>query len=114
MKKYTGKIFMTGLVVFLFVSAGIGFYYMENYEDIYYTKVDNTKVKELIENKQYEYSLTSYNQKGKKKVLQFKTSRKLKEGAYLKLTVLISGVHQWEEVEEEKLPIATSKKLVSE
>lgn len=110
MQEYIGKILMAIFILALFILAGLGLYYVDTYEDNYYTKVDNTKVKELLEEKKYEYSLISYNKNGRKKTLHFKTSRKLKEGAYLKLTVRSSGVHKWEEVTLEDIPSKASKK----
>ncbi len=111
MKKYTGKIAMAGLIILLFVGAGLGLYYVEHYEDFYYTQVDNTKVKELVENKEYRYSLMSYNKNGKKKELSFKTSRKLKEDAYLKLTIRSLGVHRWEEIDIKDIPSKAIEKM---
>lgn len=112
MQEYIGKILMAIFILALFILAGLGLYYVDTYEDNYYTKVDNTKVKELLEEKEYEYSLTAYNKGGKKKTFHFKTSRELKEGAYLKLVVRSSGVHKWEEVEEKDIPTRASKKIV--
>ncbi len=94
-----------GIIIFLGL-CGLFYYYMEYGKDFYYTKVDNTKLEKLISSDmQYEYTLISYNKTGRKKEIKFKTSRKLKENAYLKLEVLsISGVHSWEEVSYEELP----------
>ena len=52
----------------------------------------------------YEYTLDSYNENGKKKEIKFKTSRELKEDAYLMLEVRILGVHSWKEVQVNELP----------
>lgn len=41
---------------------------------------------------------------GKKKEIKFKTSRELREEAYLKLEVMATGVHAWEEVQYDELP----------
>ena len=42
---------------------------------------------------------------GKKKDIEFKTSRELREDAYLKLEVmLVRGVINWKEVQEDELP----------
>ncbi len=84
----------------------IAFYILENYEVIYYTKIDNTKIQSIsaTDDMKYEYTLNSYNKNGKKKEIKFKTSRKLKDNAYLKLEVRVIGVHSWEEVEYNELP----------
>ena len=53
---------------------------------------------------EYKYTLECYNEKGKKKELKFKTSRELKEDAFLKLEVKTLGVHSWKEVQYDELP----------
>ena len=62
-------------------------YFFENYESVYYTQIDNTKIEKLssTDDMKYEYTLDCYNENGKKKELKFKTSRELKEDAFLKL-----------------------------
>lgn len=46
----------------------------------------------------------------KKKEFTFKTSRELREDAYLKLKVLaITGVNNWEEVQFDELPDKVQK-----
>ena len=52
----------------------------------------------------YEYTLDCYNENGKKKELKFKTSRELREDAYLLLEVRVLGVHTWKEVQYSELP----------
>ncbi len=82
----------------------------------YYSQIDNSKVKQ-IESKggvinfsgsmDYSYTLFSYNENGKGKDITFGTSRELKEGAYIRLTVMpIRGVLEWKEVQYEQLPAA--------
>lgn len=84
----------------------IGFYFLENYESVYYTQIDNTKIQSIsaTDDMKYEYTLDSYNENGKKKEIKFKTSRELKESAYLMLKVKTFGVHSWKEVEYNELP----------
>ena len=81
-------------------------YFFESYESVYYTQIDNTKVAKLssTDDMKYEYTLDCYNEKGKKKELKFKTSRELREDAFLKLEVKTFGVHSWEEVQYDELP----------
>ena len=81
-------------------------YFFENYESVYYTQIDNTKIEKLssTDDMKYEYTLDCYNENGKKKELKFKTSRELKEYAFLKLEVKTLGVHSWEEVQYDELP----------
>ena len=78
----------------------------ENYESAYFTQIDNTKIEKLssTDDMKYKYTLECYNEKGKKKELKFKTSRELKEDAFLKLEVKTLGVHSWEEVQYDELP----------
>ena len=107
------KLFVLIAAIFI-LGCCIGIcYYIENYEKVYYTKIDNTKIKKLSTNDsmKYEYSLESYNEKGNKKKLKFKTSRELKEGAYLQLEVRIFGVYRWMEVKFIDLPEKVQKKL---
>ena len=53
----------------------------------------------------YQYTLTVYNKNGKEKEVQFKTSRELREGAYLELDVMqMRGVVNWREVQIDDLP----------
>ena len=84
----------------------IGFYFLENYEAVYYTQIDNTKIQSIsaTDDMKYEYTLDSYNENGKKKEIKFKTSRELKEDAYLMLEVRTFGVHTWKEVQTNELP----------
>lgn len=103
---------MLGIVLF-FVCCGAGLYFLENYDAIYYTKIDNTKVEKLATSDamKYEYKLDCYNKNGSKKEIKFKTSRKLREEAYLSLEVKVFGVHKWQEVQEEDLPPKVKEKL---
>lgn len=87
--------------------CGVVLYKMEFSKSTYYTQIDNTKIEKLStsDDMKYQYTLKCYNEKGKEKEIKFKTSRELKEDAYLKLTVKpISGVNSWEEVQHDELP----------
>lgn len=95
------------LVTFLaIVILGGIIYYLEYYEAIYYTKIDNTKLEQVSSNDdmRFQYTLDCYNEKGKKKELTFKASRELRQDAYLLLEVRSIGVHTWKEVQESELP----------
>ena len=52
----------------------IGFYFLENYEAVYYTQIDNTKIQSIsaTDDMKYEYTLDSYNENGKKKEINLK------------------------------------------
>lgn len=102
-----GKSFIViGIVLICVGCAAGGLYYFENYEKTYYSKIDNTRVTELqtSDSMRYLYTLDCYDESGKKKELKFKTSRVLKEGAYILLDVRLLGVHRWAEVQYYELP----------
>ena len=51
------------------------------------------------------YTLPSYDENGSVQDLSFGTERQLREGAYLRLSVLpVRGVTEWREVQYEELP----------
>ncbi|MCI8484061.1 MAG: YxeA family protein [Lachnospiraceae bacterium] len=109
-----GKLFAAIITVLILgVCFAGGLYYMENYDEFFYGKVDNSRMEKLSSNDEmkYEYTLDCYNKKGKKRELVFKTSRKLKEGAYISLEVKFSGVHKWEEVQYKELPQKVQDKI---
>ncbi len=106
MESIREKIFIFSAVIIVIAVFGAAFYFLENYESIYYTQIDNTKVekKTTSDNMKYEYTLDCYNKKGNKKEIKFKTSRELRENAYLMLEVKSLGVHSWKEVQYDELP----------
>ena len=92
------------IVIALVVGA---YYFLLEHKAFYYTQIDNTKIEEISESDdmKYQYTLTAYNKNGKQKEVQFKTSRELREGAYLELDVMqMRGVVNWREVQEDDLP----------
>ena len=103
---------IVGTVLFLVCCAAGGLYFLENHKGVYYSQIDNTKMKELStsDDMRYEYTLECYNKSGKKKKLKFKTSRELREDAYILLEVRALGVHRWEEVQYDELPAKVQKK----
>ena len=106
MENIKGKIFAgIGIVVVIAVFFII-FWLLFYQESTYYTKIDNTKVEQLDSgDMRYEYTLDAYNEKGNSKEVTFKTSRELKDDAYLKLDVMLTrGVKSWEEVQYDELP----------
>lgn len=86
----------------------------------YYTQIDNRRMEEVhsrggvIDFKgglPYSYTLLSYDEKGKEKEITFGTSKELREGAFLHLTVKpVRGVLDWAEVSYEELPPAVQKR----
>ena len=106
MENIKGKIFAgIGIVVVIAVFFII-FWLLFYQESTYYTRIDNTKVEQLsYGDMRYEYTLDAYNEKGNSKEVTFKTSRELKDDAYLKLDVMLTrGVKSWEEVQYDELP----------
>lgn len=102
-----GKIaVVVGIIVFILFLYGI-YYLLFIQSSTYYTQIDNSKMEGLsaTDSMKYEYTLTAYDEKGKEKEVIFKTSRELREGAYLKLEVMLTrGVLNWEEVQFEEMP----------
>ena len=92
------------IVIALLVGA---YYFLVVHKDQYYTQIDNMKMEEIsgTDDMKYQYTLTAYNKNGKEKEVQFKTSRELREGAYLELEVMqFRGVYGWKEVQIDDLP----------
>ena len=92
------------IVIALIVGA---YYFLVVHKDQYYTQIDNTKIQEESgsDDMKYQYTLTAYNKNGKEKEVQFKTSRELREGAYLELDVMqMRCVVNWREVQVDDLP----------
>ena len=106
MEEMREKIPMVIAVIIALAICGFAIYFMESYEAVYYTQVDNTKIEKIssTDEMKYEYTLDCYRENGKKKELKFKTSRELREDAFLKLEVRLIGVHTWEEVGKDELP----------
>lgn len=112
-----GKVFTAVAAVAAVLVLGAclikGLDHLENYDEFFYSQVDNSRMRELppSEDMKYEYKLNCYNDKGKGRELTFKTSRKLKEGAYISLEVRAMGVHTWEEVQYSGLPQKVQQKI---
>lgn len=103
---------LLGVISFI-ICCGVSYHYIENYQETYYTKIDNSKAEALPtkDTMRYEYSLDCYDKNGLKKTLKFKTSRKLREDAYLELEVRTLGVHKWQELQYNELPSKVQKKF---
>lgn len=95
-----------GIIIFL-ILCGVAFYYLFIGQTVYYTQIDNTKIVEpdVPDDMKYEYTLDCYKENGKKKTLRFKTSRELREDAFLIIEYMeITGVHSWAKVQYDELP----------
>lgn len=109
-----GKIIAVIVIMLAIGGCLVGaLYYMENQDAFYYTKVDNNRIQELPsdEDMKYEYTLDCYGKSGNKRELKFKTSRKLKEGAFLSLEVRSFGVHKWQEIQYNDIPQKVKEKI---
>ena len=82
----------------------------------YYSQIDNSKI-EQVDSKggvinlkgslPYAYTLLCYDENGSEKEITFGTSRELRDGAFIRLTVMpIRGVLDWSEVQYNELPTA--------
>lgn len=82
----------------------------------YYAQIDNNKIEQgdsqggvinFHGGMSYSYTLPAYVENGDKKDITFGTSRELKEGAFIRLTVMpVRGVLEWSEVQYDELPAA--------
>ena len=112
MENIKGKIF-AGIGIDVVIAVFFIIFWLLFYqESTYYTRIDNTKVEQLSSgDMRYEYTLDAYNEKGNSKEVTFKTSRELKDDAYLKLDVMLTrGVKSWEEVQYDELPDKVQEK----
>ena len=104
------------MIIAVIVAIGIlvlGYYFMFVHKDVYYTRIDNEKIEQIStsDDMKYEYTLIAYNSKGKEKEVKFKTSRELREDAYLELDIMKGrGVVKWREVKHEELPEKVQEK----
>lgn len=106
MESMREKIPMIIATIIAILVLGTALYFIEYYEAVYYTKIDNSKICKItsIDDMKYEYTLDCYNKNGGKKEIKFKTSRELRQDAYLLLEVRVMGVHNWKEVQFNELP----------
>lgn len=105
MEDFKEKLPIIIAVIIVFALAVGAYYFLVIHKDQYYTQIDNTKVEEVSGDMKYQYTLTAYSKSGKEKEVQFKTSRELREGAFLELDIMqIRGVVNWREVQQDELP----------
>lgn len=102
-----------GILIFIAI-CGLSYYTIFEKDYTYYTKIDNTKIKEISssDNMKYEYNLTMYMENGISKDIKFKTSRELRSDAFLKVKYyIVTGVNKWEEIEYDNLPSKVKEQL---
>lgn len=107
---------LAAVVVVIVLAAG----FLSGSGSFYYTQIDNSKLTEgeprdgVIDvqgGMPYSYTLSAYDEKGAEKDITFGTSRELREGAFLQLTVSpIRGVVEWSELTYEELPVKVQER----
>ena len=111
-----GKKIFFGACAVLAAICVCGFIISQTNGTYYYAQVDNSKterdgvrdgVVDFNGDMKYSYTLLSYNDNGKDKEITFGTSRKLRDDAFICLTVKpFRGVIAWKEVQYDELPDA--------
>lgn len=102
-------------VAFLLIAVCIASWLFFGDSETFYTQIDNTRIErvtarrggmiDLIGGLEYRYSLPAYSDKGGLRNVSFGAPRELRNGAFLKLTVIpLRGVTKWEEVQYHELP----------
>lgn len=105
MESIKSKIFAGVAVIVFIILCVIGYRAVFVDAAHYYTKIDNSTVKQLKPN-EYEYNLTAYDEHGKMTEMTFKAGKELREDAYLELDVMfLRGVVNWREVQSDELPL---------
>ena len=107
-----------GVVAFVAICSGI-FLLSGAGSTHYYSQIDNTKIEQTESaggvinfggSMDYSYTLRCYDEDGNEKDITFGTSRKLKEDAFIRLTVMpLRGVLELIEVQYDKLPAVVQK-----
>lgn len=107
-----GGVFLIAICFGVFLLSGTGSTY-------YYSRIDNSKIEKADTNggvidfngsMDYSYTLRSYDENGKERDITFGTSKELKEGAFIRLTVMpIRGVLEWSEIQYDELPIGVQE-----
>lgn len=113
MEEFKEKIPMIIAFVVVIMLIFGAYYILFVHKDIYYTQIDNTKIEKISssDDMKYQYTLIAYDKSGKEKEIEFKTSRELKEDAYLELEIMVTrGVVNWKEVEVNELPDRVKEK----
>lgn len=113
-----------GAIFACIITICLSFYLLsEAGSTIYYTKIDNHRVSEndakggvvsIDGNMAYCYTLCSYTENGSSKEIKLGAERELREGAFLRMTVMpVRGVLRWEEVQYSELPTPVQQQYIS-
>lgn len=116
---------IVGAVFACIIIVCLGFYLLsEAGSTIYYTQIDNNRVSEqtneggvvsMSGHMPYLYTLYSYTENGDGKEITLGAERKLREGAFLRMTVMpVRGVLDWEEAQYDELPKPVQQQYTSE
>ncbi len=81
----------------------------------YYSQIDNSKIEQMDSrggvinlkgSLPYSYTLLCYDENGSEREITFGTSRELRDGAFIRLTVMpVRGVLDWSELQYDELPV---------
>ena len=81
----------------------------------YYSQIENSKIEQvdskggvinLNGNLPYSYTLLCYDENGSERKITFGTSKELRDGAFIRLTVMpVRGVLDWSEMQYDELPV---------
>lgn len=107
MDNFNEKIPMIIAAVIVIALVAGAYYFLFVHKDLYYIQIDNSKIEQVstTDDMKYQYTITGYNEAGNEKEIKFKTTRELREDAYLELEVMLTrGVISWKEVQVEELP----------
>ena len=105
MENIKSKIFAGAAIIIFIGLCIIGYRTVFVDATHYYTKIDNSAVKQIKPN-EFEYNLPANDEHGKGTKLTFKASKELREDAYLELDVMfLRGVVNWREVQPNDLPL---------
>lgn len=103
-----------GVLAVLAAAAGILFQGTNEAAESWYVRIDNSMVSEITPHggMSCRYVLTAYRENGASQTMNLDTSRVLRDGAFLRLSVApVRGVISWEEVPYDGLPPAVAAKL---
>lgn len=113
------KIWIAIIAAILTAAAVCAVFFSNAGSKYYYSQIDNTKI-EKIESRggvidlkggmDYQYTLSSYDEDGKEKDITFGTSRELRDGAFVRLTLALRGVIKWDEVQYDEMPLSVQDK----
>lgn len=101
-------LFVSIPILAVLVAFGVAYHFVFDTDTAahWYVQVDNARVQPHEQDAdEYEYSLDAYDENGGEHDVEFKTTRQLRDGAYLELkTMPLRGVISWAEVQPDDMP----------